>query len=101
MSIKKIIKIIGIAILVFIAGFIVKDRKHIFSFPGIISAYYSKEFCSCYFVEKQTEQFCHDYARQYIPIQDFKLDGKTVTVKGLFITNSASYVSERLGCRID
>jgi len=97
----KIVKYVLLALAVFILGWLVTYRVEVTSFPGIISSYYSKEFCSCYFVEKMGEPFCHDFARQYIPIQDFKLDGNTVTVKGLFITNSSTYHGEREGCRID
>ena len=98
---SRLIRNILLVAVLFAGGWVVKNHRELFSFPGIISAYYAKEFCSCHFVEKRDEAFCHAYARQYIPIQDFKLEGTRVTVRGLFITNSASHLSEREGCRID
>lgn len=97
----KLLRHMALVFVLLFIGWVVANRQALFSFPGIISAYYAKEFCSCHFVEKQDENFCHAYARQYIPIQDFQLEGNRVTVRGLFVTNSASYISEREGCRID
>ncbi len=71
-------------------------------FTSIISAYYAKEFCSCYFVTGQSEAFCHDYTRQYIPISSFALDkeNKTVTVTGLLRKSEAYYTGPRTGCAL-
>lgn len=80
--------------------FAVLNWTHLKNFPSIISSYYAKEFCSCYFVVGQPEEFCHNYVRQYIPISKFSLDKekKSVTVSGLGMTNSAVFTSQRYGC---
>lgn len=104
--IKKIIwkntKRILLGLLVFIIIYGVIYYKEIKSFPSIISAFYSKEYCSCFFVSEGTEEFCHDYARQYVPISEFKLnrDEKTVTVKGLGRSATAKFFGDREGCRL-
>ncbi|MCB1145345.1 MAG: hypothetical protein KDK41_07150 [Leptospiraceae bacterium] len=103
---RKFRKIVGYFLLtvgILLAAFTVINWKHIQAFPSIISAYYAKEFCSCYFITGQSEEFCHDYTRQYVPISDFSLDKekKSVTVSGLGRTTTASFHSAMTGCAYD
>ena len=62
----------------FLAGaagaYLAVNYRHTAAFPGIISSFYSKEFCSCYFVTEGTPEECHNFARQWVPIQNFVLD---------------------------
>lgn len=102
---KKFIQILIIATAILIVAgtaFAIANWKHISSFPHIISSFYSKEFCSCYFVVGRSEAFCHNYARQYVPISEFSLDesSQSVTVTGLGITTTSAFVSEKYGCVI-
>ncbi|MBR32995.1 MAG: hypothetical protein CMN77_16975 [Spirochaetaceae bacterium] len=102
---KKFIKILIIALAIsLIAGsaWAVANWKHLSSFPHIISSFYSKEFCSCYFVVGRSEAFCHNYARQYVPISEFVLneEEKSVTVTGLGISTTSVFESIAYGCRI-
>lgn len=99
---KKILKYIGLLILVGFSFFILTNFKDLKAFPYIISSYYSKEFCSCYFITNRDKEFCHNYTRQYIPISEFKLDEdkKEVTVSGLGITSKAKFNSE-FGCMVE
>lgn len=102
MKLRVTMTILGIAGLLcglwFAANF-----QHVRAFFEIISSYYAKEFCSCYYVVGRTEEQCHDYARQYVPISDFENDPetKTVTVTGLWHTNRAHYVDQRFGCALE
>lgn len=82
---------------------LITNKKNLESFPSIISSFYAKEFCSCYFVVREDEDFCHNYARQWIPISDFKLDLKThrVIASGLGRTNSAVFQNRELGCVLE
>jgi len=104
--IKKIIKrffaVVGL-LLLFAGIYLAVNFKHTAAFPSIISAYYSKEFCSCFFVTEGTVDECHNFARQWVPIQSFKLDQekRTVTVKGLFVTTTARYTGDRYGCILE
>lgn len=100
--IRKILLFIVFLILLLAAylGFNWKDTS---SFPHIISAFYAKEFCSCYFVEGRDKEACHNFARQYVPISGFDLDEekKEVTVTGLGITTTAEFTDKRYGCRLE
>ncbi len=70
--------------------------------PGVISSYYAKEFCSCHFVMKQSEAYCHNHASQVIPIKGKHVDEAkmTVTAWALGKRYTASYLGERVGCTI-
>jgi len=74
--------------------------KHLEAFPSIISSFYSKEFCSCYYVMKQSEEQCHNFARQWVPISQFgnDIEKKEVTVSGLGRTNKSIFLNEKQGC---
>ncbi|GAB4444022.1 MAG: hypothetical protein OHK0011_26200 [Turneriella sp.] len=99
---KRILQLLAIVILG-VVMFIAVNYKHVAAFPRIISSFYSKEFCSCYFVTEGTEEQCHNFARQWVPIQSFALDKekRTVTVKGLFVTTTARYTGDRYGCILE
>ena len=104
--IKKILKRIAqvlLAALLIVTVYLLINYKHSAAFPRIISAFYSKEFCSCYFVTEGTPEQCHNFARQWIPIQSFSLDKekRSVTVKGLLVTTTATYTGDRYGCVLD
>jgi ABC-type sugar transport system permease subunit len=103
---RKIAKWIFLALGIVLLGvfvFVAVNFKHVAAFPSIISSFYSKEFCSCYFVTEGTEEQCHNFARQWVPIQSFALDKekRTVTVKGLFVTTTARYTGDRYGCVLE
>jgi hypothetical protein len=99
---KRLFQALGL-ILVLAAIFLVINFKHTAAFPKIISAFYSKEFCSCFFVTEGTLDECHNFARQWVPIQSFALDQekRSVTVKGMFVTTTARYTGDRYGCVLD
>jgi len=100
---KKFFKRFGIALgllLLPIAIYLGINYKHTAAFPRIISAFYAKEFCSCYFVTEGDEKQCHNFARQWVPIQSFALDKekRSVTVKGLYVTTTVRYSGDKYGC---
>jgi hypothetical protein len=71
-------------------------------FPKVVSAFYAKEVCSCLFVVGQTEDYCHEYGKQIIPIWTKTIDTKNKRVKawGLWESTEASFISLRSGCQI-
>ncbi|WCL49141.1 hypothetical protein [Leptospira sp. GIMC2001] len=81
----------------------VSNWNNLRAFPSIISSFYSKEFCSCYYVVERDEDFCHNYARQWVPISDFKIDeeNKRIIVSGLGRTNSAKFTGSKYGCVLE
>jgi hypothetical protein len=99
---RRVLQLLGVLLLA-AAIYVALNYKHVAAFPRIISAFYSKEFCSCYFVTEGTEEQCHNFARQWVPIQSFALDKekRTVTVKGLFVTTTARYTGDRYGCILE
>lgn len=99
---KRALQFAGTLLLAGIVYLLV-NFKHSAAFPRIISSFYSKEFCSCYFVTEGTLEQCHNFARQWVPIQSFALDKekRTVTVKGLFVTTTARYTGDRYGCVLE
>ena len=76
---------------------------HLRAFPGVLPAFYAKEFCSCRFVMGQSPDYCHAYARQYVPISAFTLDetARRVTVRATGVTRSARWTGPREGCRLE
>jgi hypothetical protein len=92
-----------LVILFLLLSWVGLNFEHVSAFPGIISAFYAKEYCSCYFVVGRDEKTCENYARQYVPISDFKLDkdSKKIIVSGLGITTVSRYVDQRNGCVIE
>jgi len=90
--------------LLLLAGIlVVLNQDKLEAFFPIISSYYAKEFCSCLYVVGQPEKFCHDYVRQYVPISSIDIDAhqRRITVTGLFVTNSARFVSAKTGCVLE
>jgi hypothetical protein len=96
---KNILRSLVILILL-LAFWIQWNWKHLEAFPSIISSFYSKEFCSCFYVMKQSEEQCHNFARQWVPIGAFINDTakKEVSVTGLGRTNKALFLNEAQGC---
>lgn len=99
---KRFFQAVGVLI-VLVGIYLIANFKHTAAFPKIISAFYSKEFCSCFFVTEGTPEECHNFARQWVPIQSFSLDQekRSVTVKGMFVTTTARYTGDRYGCVLD
>lgn len=97
---KRMILTIILLILVFTMMWGIANRKHLASFPVILSSYYSKEYCSCRFVVERTKDQCHESVRSWLDISDFKEDteNKSITVSGLGQTNTAQYINSRYGC---
>ena len=101
--ILRVLAGLGLLLVVAIGALLAQNWQHVRAFPGILPAFYAKEFCSCRFVVGQTAPFCHDYARQWLPINGFYLSEpkRCVTVSALGQTRSAGFLNRREGCRLD
>lgn len=102
---KKVLKWTGRGLVVLLVGvglYVGTNWYHVQHFPSIISSFYAKMMCSCLYVQKQDEAFCHNYARQYVPIQKVTVfrERKSVTVRGLWRTNTATFLNGRYGCKL-
>jgi hypothetical protein len=78
-----------------------QNRVALGAFPGIISAYTAKEYCSCRYVVGDSAEYCRSYVKQYVPsslIDD--AEHKRVTASGLGQTSIAVWEGEHEGCRL-
>ena len=88
--------------LIALLGWVWQERVALSAFPDIISAYTAKEYCSCRYVMNNAAEYCHGYVKQWLPISGFTDDAasKRITVSGLGRSNSAVWVGEHQGCRL-
>lgn len=89
-------------LLIVLLGWVWQERVALWAFPGIISAYTAKEYCSCRYVMANDAGYCQGYVKQWLPVSGFTDDAasKRVTVSGMGRSNSAVWVGERHGCRL-
>lgn len=78
------------------------ERQALMDFPGILSAYSAKEYCSCRFVMGFDQAYCRDYVKQYLPLGLLEEDAaqRQVTAEGLGRRNQAAWQGAREGCRL-
>lgn len=76
--------------------------KSILSFPRILPSFSAKEFCTCYFVNGQTEPYCRELVRQYFPLKDLHINSelKEIYARGFTTHKTARFVNERFGCQL-
>ncbi|MET0846264.1 MAG: amidase [Pseudomonas sp.] len=91
-----------LVLLVALLGWVWQERAALWAFPDIISAYTAKEYCSCRYVMGNQAEYCHRYVKQWLPISSFTEDAasRRVTVSGMGRSNSAQWIGERQGCRL-
>ncbi|WP_095058702.1 MULTISPECIES: amidase [unclassified Pseudomonas] len=89
-------------LLLALLGWIWHERVALWAFPGIISAYTAKEYCSCRYVMNNDAEYCRGYVKQWLPTSGFVDDvaSKQITVSGMGRSNSAVWIGERQGCRL-
>lgn len=94
---------LGLILLIALLGWIWHERVALWAFPEIISTYTAKEYCSCRYVMINDADYCRGYVQQWLPISGFTDDtaSKRITVSGLGRSNSATWLGERQGCRLD
>ena len=80
--------------------FIIQRPFHIFEFPSALTRYYAKQFCSCYYVIKQSEEFCRAYVDTGLPFS-IKIDrtNKKIHASSFGWVHQAVYQEgSRFGC---
>ncbi|MFJ2357550.1 amidase [Pseudomonas fluorescens] len=99
----KLLKRTLLLVLIVLLCWIWLERDNLWAFPDIISAYTAKEYCSCRYVMNNDAEYCRGYVKQWLPISRFTDDSasKTITVSGMGRSNSAQWLSERQGCRLN
>ena len=90
-------------LLLALLGWIWHERVALWAFPDIISAYTAKEYCSCRYVMNNHAGYCRVYVKQWQPTRGFADDAasKRITVSGLGRSNSAEWIGEHQGCRLN
>jgi len=84
-------------------GWIWHERVNLQAFPDIIAAYTAKEYCSCRYVANNPAQYCLGYVKQYVPTSAFtdSPERSEVTASGLGRTQTARWLGDRQGCRLN
>ncbi|CAK14038.1 hypothetical protein [Pseudomonas entomophila] len=95
---KKALLVLLLALL----GWAWYERQALMDFPGILSAYSAKEYCSCRFVMGFDQAYCRGYVKQYLPLGLLEEDAaqRQVTAEGLGRRNQAAWQGAREGCRL-
>jgi len=78
------------------------ERQALADFPGILSAYSAKEYCSCRFVMGFDQAYCRGYVKQWLPLGLLEEDGaaRRVAAEGLGRRSLAAWQGAREGCRL-
>jgi hypothetical protein len=68
----------------------------------VISAHFAKEFCSCYYVVGQSQNYCESYVDEYIPVSGYEIleSTKEIIARGLGQESAARFISQKFGCRL-
>lgn len=95
-------KRLGVLLLLAALVLIWHERMALQAFPGILSAYSAKEYCSCRYVMNNPPEYCQGYVKQYLPLSELLDDSshKRVTASGLGQSSSAAWIGQRQGCRL-
>ncbi|WJD61788.1 amidase [Pseudomonas kurunegalensis] len=78
------------------------ERQALADFPGILSAYSAKEYCSCRFVMGFEQAYCQGYVKQWLPLSllEENTPQRHITAEGLGQRNQAAWLGPREGCRL-
>lgn len=92
-------------LLVILLGLVVwgwSEREALSAFPGILSAYSAKEYCSCRYVMGFEASYCDGYVKQYLPLSELHDDpqSRRVEARGLGRQSSAIWLGPHEGCRL-
>lgn len=79
-----------------------QERRALADFPGILSAYSAKEYCSCRFVMGFDKVYCQGYVKQWLPLSLLEENSQQqrVTAEGLGRRSQAAWQGAREGCRL-
>ena len=86
------------------AIWVATNWEEVSTFRGMPSSYEAKEYCSCRFVSKRSDDFCSNYvAQSTVPTQGREVDeaNQSVTARALWTSNTARYLGPRKGCVLD
>ncbi|MDD1015329.1 amidase [Pseudomonas rubra] len=78
------------------------ERQALADFPGILSAYSAKEYCSCRYVMNFDPRYCRGYVQQYLPLSRLDEDAqqRLISAEGLGVISQAQWQGPHVGCRL-
>jgi hypothetical protein len=67
----------------------------------VVTANFSKEFCSCLFVVKRSKESCYNQAKQFITPTGYEINDKLKTVSARFLGAHSvfGFESQKYGCQ--
>lgn len=95
-------KRLALLLVLALLGWAWHERQALGDFPGILSAYSAKEYCSCRYVMGFDAAYCRSYVQQYLPLGLLHEDAaqRRVSAAGLGVRNQAAWLGPREGCRL-
>nr|WP_225779124.1 amidase [Pseudomonas sp. Marseille-Q3773] len=95
-------KRVGLLLLLGLSYWAWQERQALADFPGILSAYSAKEYCSCRFVMGFEPEYCQGYVKQWLALSLLEEDRQQqrVTAEGLGRRHQAAWQGPREGCRL-
>ncbi|MFJ3075709.1 MULTISPECIES: amidase [Pseudomonas] len=95
-------KRLALLALVALLGWAWLERQALADFPGILSAYSAKEYCSCRFVMGFEQAYCRAYVKQWLPLSELEEDSqqRRVSAAGLGQRSRAAWQGAQQGCRL-
>lgn len=96
---KKIVIIVIIVLVAVGINLSIFRKTSLFEVPDLLASSRSKEFCSCYFLLKNSKEYCLDLVLKGYPLFDFEVRENEVEFSNPF-SKSISRVSndKRYGC---
>ena len=96
---KKIIFIFVLFLAILILKLSIFRKTSILEVPELLASSRSKEFCSCYFLLKNSEKYCLKQVLKAYPLFDYKIKDDSVIFSNPLYSSIAK-VSEdkRFGC---
>ncbi|BBH47874.1 amidase [Pseudomonas sp. KU43P] len=95
-------KRLGLLMVVVLLGWAWLERQALVDFPGILSAYSAKEYCSCRFVMGFEQAYCRAYVKQWLPLSELEENSqlRSVSAAGLGQDSRAAWQGAQEGCRL-
>ena len=95
-------KRLALLVIVVLLGWAWLERQALADFPGILSAYSAKEYCSCRFVMGFEQGYCRGYVKQWLPLSQLEEDSqqRVVSATGLGQRSRAAWQGAHEGCRL-
>jgi len=93
-------KRLALLVIVALLGWAWLERQALADFPGILSAYSAKEYCSCRFVMGFEQGYCRGYVKQWLPLSQLEEDSqqRVVSATGLGQRRRAAWQLAHEGC---